>query len=147
MNFKALKWMIESLVKTYKCPECWAEVNDNNVDVVWAAGTTINIDIECPNCGKHSMIKSEVMSLDLTKANITPEQLVQLQKRLGKLWGNVRAEIVDTAWNKKDLEDMVQEKKSENAIKDEEIIELNNELKNDSLNVSDLFWDEENKLD
>jgi hypothetical protein len=34
---------------------------------------------------------------------------------------------------------MVQEKKSENAIKDEEIIELNNELKNDSLNVSDLF--------
>jgi hypothetical protein len=31
------------------------------------------------------MIKSEVMSLDLTKANITPEQLVQLQKRLGKL--------------------------------------------------------------
>lgn len=138
MNFKALKGMIESLVKTYKCPECWAEVNDNNVDVIGAAGTTINIDVECPNCGKHSMIKSEVMSLDLTKANITPDKLMQIKETLSKLntW-NVTAQVLDTQEDTQNLE----------SIKDEEIVDLNKELKQGDLNVSDLLWDDENKLD
>ncbi len=139
MNFKALKWMIESLVKTYKCPECAAEVNDNNVDVIWAAWTTINIDIECPNCGKHSMIKSEVMSLDLSKSNISTQQLQALQQRLSKLNPNIRAEIVQS-------EEEIKQKNID-AIKDEEIVDLNNQLKSEELNVSDLFDDNENKLD
>lgn len=139
MNFKALKWMIESLVKTYKCPECAAEVSDNNVDVIGAAGSTINIDVECPNCGKHSMIKSEVVSLDLSKSNITPQQLQALQQRLAKVSPNVRAEVIisDEDINQKTVE----------SIKDEEIINLNNQLKSEDLNVSDLFDDNENKLD
>lgn len=140
MNFKALKWMIDSLVKTYKCPECAAEVDDNNVDVIGAAGTTINIDVECPNCGKHSMIKSEVVSLDLSKSNISPEQLVELQKRLTKANPNIRAEIVQS-WEQKEII------KNLNSIKDEEIVDLNNQLKSEELNVSDLFDDSENKLD
>ncbi len=140
MNFKALKWMIDSLVKTYKCPECAAEVDDNNVDVIGAAGTTINIDVECPNCGKHSMIKSEVVSLDLSKSNISPEQLVELQKRLTKANPNIRAEIVQS-WEQKEII------KNLNSIKDEEIVDLNNQLKSEELNVSDLFDDNENKLD
>ena len=140
MNFKALKWMIDSLVKTYKCPECAAEVDDNNVDVIGAAGTTINIDVECPNCGKHSMIKSEVVSLDLSKSNISPEQLVELQKRLTKANPNIRAEIVQS-WEQNEIN------KNLNSIKDEEIVELNNQLKSEELNVSDLFDDNENKLD
>lgn len=140
MNFKALKWMIDSLVKTYKCPECAAEVDDNNVDVIGAAGTTINIDVECPNCGKHSMIKSEVVSLDLSKSNISPEQLVELQKRLTKANPNIRAEIVQS-WEQNETN------KNLNSIKDEEIVDLNNQLKSEELNVSDLFDDNENKLD
>jgi endogenous inhibitor of DNA gyrase (YacG/DUF329 family) len=86
--------MIDSLVKTYKCPECGNEVNDNNVDVIGAAGTTINIDVECPGCGKHSMIKSEVMSLDLTNQNITAEKLQQIKDTLGQLNGNIKAEFI-----------------------------------------------------
>lgn len=140
MNFKALKWMIDSLVKTYKCPECAAEVNDNNVDVIGAAGTTINIDVECPNCGKHSMIKSEVVSLDLSKANISPEQLQALQQKLSKVSPNIRAEIVQS-WESSEVKSPI------DSIKDEEIMDLNNQLKSDELNVSDLFDDSENKLD
>ena len=95
MNFKALKWMIDSLVKTYKCPECGNEVNDNNVDVIWAAGTTINIDVECPQCWKHSMIKSEVMSLDLSNSNITAEKLQQIKDTLGQINGKIKAECIN----------------------------------------------------
>jgi len=138
MNFKALKWMIDSLVKTYKCPECGNEVNDNNVDVIWAAGTTINIDIECPKCGKHSMIKSEVMSLDLTNQNITPDKLQQIKETLGKLNGNIKAEFVDG--NNEESLKIAEAKKQEKAIKDDEIVDLNSELKQEELNVEDLLW-------
>lgn len=141
MNFKALKWMIDSLVKTYKCPECGNEVNDNNVDVIGAAGTTINIDVECPNCGKHSMIKSEVMSLDLTNQNITPDKLQQIKNTLGKLNGNIKAEFVN--WNQEEALKIKDTKKLETSIKDKEIIELNTELKQEELNVEDLLWNED----
>ena len=145
MNFKALKWMIDSLVKTYKCPECGNEVNDNNVDVIGAAGTTINIDVECPSCGKHSMIKSEVMSLDLSKWNMTPDKLQKIKDTLGQLNGNIKAEFIDGT-NKESAE-IEKNKNSLLSIKDNEIVELNSELKQDELNVLDFLWDESNKLD
>lgn len=137
MNFKALKWMIDSLVKTYKCPECGNEVNDNNVDVIGAAGTTINIDVECPGCGKHSMIKSEVMSLDLTNQNITPDKLQQIKETLGKLNWNIKAEFIDGT--NEESKKISEAKKQEKAIKDKEIVNLNSELKQEELNVEDLL--------
>ncbi len=127
MNYKALKWMIESVVNSYKCPECTSEVDENNVDVIWAAGSTINIDITCPSCWKHSMIKSEVMSVDLSNMNITPEKLEQLKQGLGNLKWNVKASIV--WWN------------TLNTIKDEEIVDLNEDLRKSALSVDDLLSD------
>jgi endogenous inhibitor of DNA gyrase (YacG/DUF329 family) len=129
--------MIDSLVKTYKCPECGNEVNDNNVDVIGAAGTTINIDIECPECGKHSMIKSEVMSLDLTNSNITAEKLQQIKDTLGQINGNIKAEFVNG--NTEESLKIETEKKAAKSIKDKEIVELNSELKQEELNVGDLL--------
>lgn len=145
MNFKALKWMIDSLVKTYKCPECGNEVNDNNVDVIGAAGTTINIDVECPSCGKHSMIKSEVMSLDLTNWSMTPDKLQKIKETLGQLNGSIKTEFIE--WNLKEANEIKKNKKSLLSIKDNEIVELNSELKQEELNVLDFLWDESNKLD
>lgn len=140
MNFKALKWMIDSLVKSYKCPECWNDVNDNNVDVIWAAGTTVNIDIECPSCGKHSMIKSEVMSLDLTQANLSPDKIAMIKATLWKINGSMKAELIIE--NNLEAEKNAIEKRTQKAIKDKEIVELNSELKQKKLHVEDLFWDE-----
>lgn len=117
MNYKALKWMIDNLTKSYKCPECNSEVNESNVDIIWAAGTTINIDIECNNCGKHSMIKSEVITLDLTKI----QNVNELKEKL------------------KDSTTKKIEVNPKNLIKDEEIVELNKDLKQNNLWVQDLF--------
>lgn len=121
MNYQSLKWMIESLIRSYKCPECGLWVNENNIDIIWAAWVTINIDIECANCGKHSMIKTEVLSIDLTNKQISPENIQKLkQSLLAKNWNFIN---------------------SQNPIKDAEIVDLNKDLKKRKFNVSDLLWD------
>ncbi len=112
MNFQSLKGMIDTLTQTFKCPECGTETNDSSIDIVWAAGTTINIDIECVNCGRHSMVRSEVFSIDLKSPGV--------QKGLITKKRNTKAE----------------------SIKDDQIVDLNKNLKKKDINISDLFWNE-----
>lgn len=119
MNFQALKWMINTLVQTYKCPHCGSDILDNNIDIVWAAWTNINIDVDCPSCKKHSIIKAEMVSFDIWKISITKNNLNNLKNNLSKLQNN------SVKWN-------------ENSIRDEEIINLNKDLKKFK-KVSDLF--------
>ena len=117
MNYKALKWMIDNLTSTYTCPECNSNVDEWGVDIIWAAWTTINIDIECSNCGKHSMIKSEVITLDLSGIQNIP----WLQWTIN--------------WTIKDNKPIEQKK----LINDNQIIELNKNLKKSNLGAEDLF--------
>ena len=88
---------------------------------MWAAWSTINIDIECSNCGKHSMVKTEVLAIDLTNKGISAENIEKLKQSL-------------LLWNWKIIT-------NNNVIKDEEIVWLNKDLNQDKLNVSDLFWE------
>lgn len=119
MNFQSIKSMIESLIKSYKCPECWESINDTNVDIMWAAWTTINIDIECFKCWKHSMVKTEVLAIDLSKKWISKENIEKLRNTL------LNSNSIKSINSKK--------------INDEEIMSLNNDLKKWKLNVSDLL--------
>lgn len=121
MNFQSLKAMIDSLVKSYKCPECSNSISDANIDIIWAAWTTINIDIACSNCWKHSMVKTEVLSIDLTWKNISPENLKKLKNSLINKNGTIIS--------------------PNNKIDDSEIMSLNKNLRKDKFDVSDLFWD------
>lgn len=121
MNFQSLKWMIESIILSYKCPECSAQTNESSIDIIWAAWTTINIDIECTNCWKHSMVKTEILSLDLTNKGLSKEAINKLRQSLLSIKPNINTKSI--------------------SIKDEEIVELNKELKKESFNVSDLLWD------
>lgn len=122
MNFQSLKWMIDSVIKSYKCPECASEVNESNIDIIWAAWTTINIDVECYNCGKHSMIKTEVVSIDLSNKWLNPELLDKLKKWFINM-------------NRANLNPWVE------LIKDQDIVNLNKEFKKDWYSVSDLLWE------
>lgn len=119
MNFQSLKWMIDSLINSYKCPGCTSTVNDSDIDIIWAAWTTINIDIECFKCWRHSMIKTEVLSLNLTDKGISAENIDNLKKAL--------------------LNNKIQLIAPKKTIKDEEIVDLNKDLKKNQLNVSDLL--------
>ena len=124
MNFWALKWLVDNVVANYKCPECNSDINDNNIDVIWAAWNTVNIDIECSNCWKHSMIKSEVMTFDLSKMPIPKDKMEILRNELWKLKWKIASN------NKQKL------------IKDEEIVILNKDFKRNDFNVSDLFGED-----
>lgn len=117
MNFQALKWMIKSLTTNFNCSECKSTVTEEHVEIVWAAWNTINLDIGCSKCGKHTMIKSEVLSVDL-KWKLTKEQIKGLKWKL-----NIK-------------------RNTGVQIKDEQIVELNKNLKKEELNVSDLLWSE-----
>ena len=119
MNFQSIKWMIESLIKTYKCPECNEWISESNVDIIWAAWSTINIDIECPSCWKHSMLKTEILAINLTEKGISAENIEKLKSVL---------------LNSNSVKNIEQK-----TINDEEIVWLNKDLKKWKLNVSDLL--------
>lgn len=106
--------MIESMISGFKCPECSSPVQDTNVDIVWAAWSTLNLDVVCPSCSKHTMVKSEVLSLDLAKL---------------------------ASW-KISWKFSLNNKSNELSIRDEHIVDLDKNLKKKSISVNDLFsWD------
>lgn len=123
MNYKTLKWMLESLVKVYKCPMCNAEINEDNVDIVWAAWNTVNIDIECQKCKKHSMIKAEINSINLVPLNLWETWVEGLKKSLE----DIKWQMTNNNSN------------NDKIITDKEIVNLNKKLKDSNLNASDLF--------
>lgn len=120
MNYNVFKTLVDVLVKTYKCPNCQAEINENSIDIVGAAGTTINVDIACPTCKRHSIIKAEATQVNANMMNF---------------WENPSIESI-----KKSLSSLIaKNKKVENPIKDEDIVNLNKDFKNPELTIEDLF--------
>jgi len=120
MNYKALKWVIDWLIKSHKCTNCWSFINEEWIDIVWAAWTTVNIDITCPSCDKHSIIKAEIAQVNVSNLNINNI----------KNW-NIKDEIIkQLKWNK-----------SIKTISDSDISKLNEKLKKDDIKINDLFDD------
>lgn len=125
MNYWVLKWMLDSLIKTYKCEWCNCSTTEENVSIIWAAGKTVNINIECKKCKKNSMVKMEIVWIDLTKLNISKNKLNQINSKIRDL-GLLK---------NKSLENIEEGE----MILDEEIINLSRELKWKSFKVDDLF--------
>lgn len=121
MNFGMLKNMVENLVATYKCPFCGAtEMSEKDIDIVGAAGNTVNIDMHCPSCKKHFMAKTEVVQMDASA--LSSDKIAQLQKSLsalkGKLGGNIDIQT-----------DILPGQEIEDSIKDENILDLRSKIK------------------
>lgn len=125
MNYQVFKSMLDVLVKTYKCPFCQADVWENNIEIVWAAGTTMNIDVACPECKKHSIVKAEVAHIDAKMMNFNPNSsLEDIKSNLSSIL-------------KKDLE--IDQNKSKNSIKDKDIVSLSKDLQLEDIKIEDLF--------
>ncbi|MDQ7009669.1 MAG: hypothetical protein Q9M94_05250 [Candidatus Gracilibacteria bacterium] len=94
MNFQTLKGMVDSLVQTFSCPECNSGVDENCVDVMGTAGQNINVDVICPHCHKHSIIRAQILALEIPiqdikiesntkkKILIKDSQIIELNKNL-----------------------------------------------------------------
>ena len=76
-----LRNMVQNMVSTYKCPFCSAnKIDEKNIDIVGAAGNTVNIDMHCPSCQKHFMVKTELMQIELSEMNL--DKLAKLKQNL-----------------------------------------------------------------
>ena len=112
MRFDALQWLVQWLEATYKCPNCWAKISKQWIDLLWIAWESVNIDIVCLKCNSHTLFNSNILTLDL------------------KIWAN---ELKNTINSLK--KNMWETKK----ISDTEITSLNKDLKKEKINASDLF--------
>jgi hypothetical protein len=137
MNFWMLKNMVDNLVSQYSCPFCSGkEISEQHIDIVGAAGNTVNIDMHCPACEKHFMVKTEVIQMELW--NMDSAKLEQIQQSLmalkGKLGGNI--DIEPSVGSPKAAK---QSQKETQKIKEENILWLHKELKKDGFSAQDLF--------
>lgn len=119
--------MVENLVTSYKCPFCGGtNMSEKNIDIVGAAGNTVNIDMHCPSCKKHFMAKTEVVQMDASQ--LSPEKLEQIKHSLSALKWKLGGKI-----------DISMDVLKKDQIKDENILGLRDEMQKKDFNASDLF--------
>ncbi len=136
MNFQGLKAMVDSLVQTFSCPECSSQVWEDSIEIMWTAGQNINIDIECPKCRKHSILRAQMVTMDLPIQEIKI-QAEEIDKQITKSMQNKLDEIEKFKWH---IEDMKSNPKNKyQLIKDSSIIELNKNLKSNNISMLELF--------
>lgn len=137
MNFGMLKNMVDNLITAYTCPFCGSKnISEQDIDIVGAAGNTVNIDMECPSCKKHFMAKTEVVQVNSSIMN--PETLKKLQNSLLALKWKIGWDINLWSWISKKQKNTLSP-----ALKDETIVMLQKELQaKKTLKVEDLFFEE-----
>lgn len=113
MNYQALEWLVESIVSNYNCENCKNKIEKKDINIWEIEWTSVLLELNCHSCKTKSLIKSEVVSLDLTKY-LSEDELSVIKNSL--------------EWEKKKF-----------SIKDEQIVELNRSLKKENLEVWDLF--------
>lgn len=123
MNYEALKLLIKSLVTNFKCTNCTSWINEKDINLNWIEWQKVVLEMCCANCAKKTIIKSEVMSVDLTKMNLSKDQIVMLKNTIEN---NNANKILN----------------SQSLINDKSIVELNRDLKKENISVSDLFQSE-----
>ncbi len=120
MNYQMLKTILDSLVSNFKCPTCNSSVTEKEVEILWTANQSINLEIVCPECQKSTMVKAEMANFNLWNIpNLTPEALQDLKSRL-----------------KTTLEKPIE---NNPKINEKEIIDLKNKLNKQNLWVNDFF--------
>ncbi len=113
MNFQALEWLIQSIISQYSCDNCSIKLDKKDVSIKQIEWTSVVLELTCPKCNFKWLIKSEVVSLDLTKY-LSEKEL-------------------------KEIQNSIEWVRNKNSIKDEQIVELNRDLKKENLEVWDLF--------
>ncbi len=129
--------MIDNLVKNHKCPMCQSDITDENIDIIGAAGTTLNIDVECPRCQKHTMIRAEIAQIDARTFWVWKAGAENFKE----YFDNFKKSLL-TKNNRRINSGETDEIKNEDIIKDTEIIHLSKSLKSKKISVSDLLWEE-----
>ena len=122
MNYQILKSIIDSIIKNFKCEACSSNITEWNIEIVWAAWTTLNLDLVCPTCNKHNMVRAEVSHLNMGQIG----DINKIKENLTNALKNISQVKMDN--KRKDIK-----------IDDKEIIDLRKKLKQDNIWVWDIF--------
>ena len=128
MNYQMLKTLLDSLVSNFRCPNCDSWTQENNLEIIWAAWTSVNLDVFCPSCQKHTFVKAEVSQINLWNlVDINPENIGEFKEKLAQKLTSINI------W-KKEISSKIEAKINEN-----EILELRKALKDEHIKASDLL--------
>lgn len=134
MNYQMLKALIDLLIKNFKCPNCQSQINEDSLEIIWAAWTSVNLDINCPMCKKHTFIKAEVSQINLWNViDLKKENIDEFKQKLQQELLNINIKN----WNINLTEFL--SKESNIKINDEEILKLKDKLDNQHIKAKDLF--------
>lgn len=130
MNYQMLKTLLDSLVLNFKCPNCSCQITETNLEIVWAAGTSVNLDVHCTNCEKHTFVKAEVSQINLWNVvDFNSENIEEFKQKLHKKLTSINIQ----------KSDLNHRENMEPKINDKQIWELRKALKNECIKVEDFL--------
>ncbi len=60
MNYLVLKNIIETTITNFKCKNCNAWISESNINVLWVAWNSVNLEVICPQCKAQWVVKAEI---------------------------------------------------------------------------------------
>lgn len=114
MNYLILKTIIDSTIANFKCKDCNSWVSEWNINILWIAWNSINLEVFCPNCRTQWVVKAEIWFLNQ--------------------WTN--PEMINNLKNS--LQNPVIQNLNTETIKDSDILSIRENLKN-CTSIEDLF--------
>lgn len=129
MNYQILKNLVDSLTQNFRCVECQSWVNLSNIEIIWVAWNSINLEVECLSCHKHTFIKAQANHINLWDiAELKSMDPIILKEKLKEKLKNKNTQIDITNSN------------NSTWIQETQILELREMLKNKNINVEDFLW-------
>ncbi len=119
-----VKSILDSIVQNFRCQECESTVEEKNLEITSAAGTTLSLTVHCPQCGKPTLVKAEVNSIDLGSIASDGSNLWEIKEKLTQKLSQIRQHIQIPSWP---------------SIQEKEIVDVRKKLKNNNISASDLF--------
>ncbi len=127
MQYLFLKNILETVLSNYICPECQNKTNEQSLQITGVSSHGVDIHVHCHVCGAHSQLNAEVnmMAAQMLESD---EWKKQFEEFLSQWW------VIGATLHNKQKDT----KTNENAIKDEDIIKIHNDLKN-AKSIEDLM--------
>lgn len=119
MNYLILKSIIEATVVNFRCKDCWSTIVEWNLNILWTAGNSINMEVICPSCKAQWVIKAEIWLINQSN---NPDMLTSIKSTL-KWIGQL---ITPSTWT------------SIESINDTDILSIRDNIKK-SKSIEDLF--------
>lgn len=121
MNYLILKSIIEATVVNFRCKDCGSTIVEWNLNVLWTAGNSVNMEVICPNCKAQWVIKAEIWLVGQLNNSDAMSNIKNTLKWIGQFIG--QSNQTQNSWE---------------TINDSDILSIRDNIKK-SKSIEDLF--------